>query len=194
MGKELTRSFKFHALVILAVAALGCSKRIAFDRTPTVGTATCRVNLRSGPGTSFPRINTIEEGTQVRITSRDGDWYQVECNDQSGYISSTYLSLGNGAQPEAPAEDYQRVLANPKNFNPRHAQILKSTGWYEYVNGNIDVLKYYHWSAFQSDKGPAVGLSYISNGERVVFVATKDRSEEDVVATLVHEAAIASSG
>jgi hypothetical protein len=185
----MTNSLKFISLAILVVGAVGCSKRIAPDRTSAPAVTTCRVNLRSGPGTSFPLIHILDGGTQVRVMSRSGIWYQVECNNQSGYISSTYLSLGDAAQPKAPTENHSRVLATSKTFNLRHAQILKGTGWYEYVNSNIDVLRYYNWSAFQHENGPAVGLSYLSDGERVVLVATKDRSEEDVVATLVHEAA-----
>ncbi len=56
---------------------------------------TCRaltnvgLNVRTGPGTNYPRITTVQSGTQLPITGRIGDnsWWQVRLsNFQAGWV------------------------------------------------------------------------------------------------------------
>jgi hypothetical protein len=72
---------------------------------------------------------------------------------------------------------------------PEHRRILSVLGWLEFVEANVDLLRYYDWPGFASNQGPATGLANYSAGKRTADIATRDRSDRDVVATIVHEAA-----
>ena len=50
------------------------------------------VNLRSGPGTGYGRITTVNRGTAVKVAAREGGWSFVSVGGKFGWISSDYLS------------------------------------------------------------------------------------------------------
>lgn len=53
-----------------------------------------KVNVRSGPGTNYFAIVTLERNTVVDIVNRYDDlWYEVNYNGILGYVSSAYLSV-----------------------------------------------------------------------------------------------------
>ena len=64
-----------------------------------------QVNLRSGPGMNYSVINCLGRGTSVTVTDRSNStWYSVVYNGQSGFMSSSYLSIQSGdSQPQQPA-------------------------------------------------------------------------------------------
>jgi hypothetical protein len=72
---------------------------------------------------------------------------------------------------------------------PPYRAVLERTGWLNYVNANIDVIRFYNFPAFQSDQGPALGIAHYENGRRIADIAINGRSDVEVAATLVHEAA-----
>ncbi len=49
------------------------------------------VNLRSGPGTGYSRIQTVNRGTAVQVAAREGNWSFVKVGSKFGWISSDYL-------------------------------------------------------------------------------------------------------
>lgn len=53
---------------------------------------TAGVNLRSGPATSYERIDTVELGTKVDVAAREGNWSFVRAEGKYGWINSDYLS------------------------------------------------------------------------------------------------------
>ena len=53
-----------------------------------------RVNFRTGPGSNYSVITSLEKGTPVTVTDRsNSEWYAVSVAGQLGYISSAYLSI-----------------------------------------------------------------------------------------------------
>lgn len=62
---------------------------------------TCRVltntslNLRTGPGTNYPRIIILNPGTVAPITGRtaDNQWWQIRVGITSGWVSNAYVTL-----------------------------------------------------------------------------------------------------
>ena len=64
-----------------------------------------QVNLRSGPGMNYSVINCLSRGTSVTVTDRSNStWYSIVYNGQSGFMSSSYLSIQSGdSQPQQPA-------------------------------------------------------------------------------------------
>ena len=52
-----------------------------------------RVNLRSGPGTSYRSVAQANNGEKAYIIGFNNQWYKVICKDQICYIRSDYLEL-----------------------------------------------------------------------------------------------------
>lgn len=51
------------------------------------------VNMRSGPGTSYSVVTTLDKGAALTIKGKSGDWYQVSAGSDSGYIRGDYVSV-----------------------------------------------------------------------------------------------------
>ena len=60
--------------------------------------ATANVNVRSGPGTSYDRIASVNYGGKVQVAAREGGWMFANVGSQFGWISADYLST---TQPPA---------------------------------------------------------------------------------------------
>lgn len=56
-------------------------------------TATSTVNVRSGPGTDYGRVGSLQRGQSFEAGERLGDWVGVMQNGQLvGYVSGRYVS------------------------------------------------------------------------------------------------------
>ena len=54
------------------------------------------LNVRSGPGKEYDVIAKVKNDVMLEITGEtDTGWYQVELNDQTGYVSGEYVSVKN---------------------------------------------------------------------------------------------------
>ncbi|WP_240335319.1 SH3 domain-containing protein [Paraliobacillus sediminis] len=50
------------------------------------------LNVRSGAGTNHSAIDTVTEGEEVTVYETNGSWSKVEFANQTGWVSSNYLS------------------------------------------------------------------------------------------------------
>lgn len=89
-----------------------------------------RLNIRSGPGTSFAVIGKAEPAQQLTIVSRaaDGSWVEVQlpaAPEQTGWVAAQYLAIdgeansvvtntANNAVSNAPAQSNNTVAAAPR--------------------------------------------------------------------------------
>lgn len=48
--------------------------------------------VRTGPGTNYESIGGLIRGDRVTITGRSGDWYIIDFNGESAYVSAQYIS------------------------------------------------------------------------------------------------------
>ena len=62
-------------------------------------TAQTDLNVRSGPGTQYQVVGSIQGGETVDVGSCAGSWCQVSFNGGSGYASRNYLAMGGGVAP-----------------------------------------------------------------------------------------------
>ena len=53
------------------------------------------VNVRSGPGTDYDIIGGISYGSSVTITGQSGNWYIINYNGRTGYISADYVTISS---------------------------------------------------------------------------------------------------
>lgn len=60
---------------------------------------TAALNLRSGPGTTYPVIAVMPKGTEVVQLSISGNWAQVRYGTMTGYASRSYLVVKGSTQP-----------------------------------------------------------------------------------------------
>lgn len=62
------------------------------SKTPTVITLKDKSNVRSGPGTKFRILFSIEKGIPFRVLQRKGNWVHVEHGDgDKGWIYASLL-------------------------------------------------------------------------------------------------------
>lgn len=59
------------------------------------------LNVRSGPGSSYTKINTLSSGTLVAITGEENGWYRILVGDETGYVSKQYITITADA-PDTP--------------------------------------------------------------------------------------------
>lgn len=73
----------------------GSAMGIAGTITDVEGT----VNLRSGPDMEKSVVAKIENGQEVYVIGGQGDWFEINCEGQKGYIFKKYVNIGgeNGA-------------------------------------------------------------------------------------------------
>ncbi len=55
------------------------------------------VNFRSGAGTDSGIIGSFASGATVKVVGVSGNWYQVEYNGTTGYVSADYLKLSGAS-------------------------------------------------------------------------------------------------
>lgn len=63
------------------------------------------VNLRKGPGTAYPVIAAVKDGTRVTVLDEaDGDWAKIDANGKTGYMMRGFLVAdGEAVAEEDPA-------------------------------------------------------------------------------------------
>lgn len=62
-------------------------------------TAQTDLNVRSGPGTQYPVVGSLQSGETVDAANCSGSWCQVSFNGGTGYASRNYLALGGAVAP-----------------------------------------------------------------------------------------------
>lgn len=95
-----------------------------------------RVNMRSGPSTSYRVLNVLNKGSQVEVLSTKNDWTKVRYKGTTGYISSQYLSYStkvkyvniNGLNVRSgPSTSYSSI--GKLNKNERVEVISQDSSW-----------------------------------------------------------------
>ncbi len=66
---------------------------------PALALATKNVNIRQGPGTTYPVITTIPNGSTVEVSNCQGEWCSVVWQGQQGFAIASSFDQGRGAPP-----------------------------------------------------------------------------------------------
>ncbi len=68
------------------------------------------VNVRSGPGLGYGSIGTVGTGESFSVTGVSGDWYKISYKGATGYVYSSYLTVGGTSSgAAAPAAQSQET-------------------------------------------------------------------------------------
>ncbi len=73
-----TVGLRFPALIFFSLAAAVCLPAApagAADRTLVIKVA--KANVRSGPGTGYPVVTGMDQGTRLKILEQSGDWFRI---------------------------------------------------------------------------------------------------------------------
>lgn len=67
------------------------------DRRPKVAPSQGTVNLRSGPGTNYPKVGALPVGKSLEITGRNNDstWWQVSTTGGLAWIAASVTTASN---------------------------------------------------------------------------------------------------
>ena len=67
------------------------------------------LNVRSGPGTSFDKVATLSSGAPVEIIEELDEWYHIQADPVTGYVSKEYITVEqmhqNTDQPSQPEQN-----------------------------------------------------------------------------------------
>lgn len=108
--KRTTRKMLLNIATGVAVAATAAVVFLpAANAAP--GTITTNVNVRSGPGTNYPVVDTARSGTQVDVQQCQGSWCYIAKPGPDGWVSSSYISSGGGV-PQRPGTAQPGVSIN----------------------------------------------------------------------------------
>ncbi|MGL5647232.1 MAG: SH3 domain-containing protein, partial [Clostridium sp.] len=75
----------------------------AYNATGKVINVTSTLNVRSGPGTSYSAIGTLNGGDKVTITHKvkpsgeNLDWYKIKFGSGTGYVRSDFVEVDKGS-------------------------------------------------------------------------------------------------
>ncbi len=83
-----------------AAAAIPKSAKVWLDEdleswdfiVPTTGTVTKRTTTRTGPGTNWTSVKTLNIGASVEILGSEGDWYVIRYGEAIAYIKMADVS------------------------------------------------------------------------------------------------------
>lgn len=126
------RGAAFLMSCLLAVGACFSSQPSLFsivsyadERAATVNAT--NLNVRSGPGTSYPSVAKLSYGTSVTVTGEqnaaDGVvWYQIRFNsggaDTTGFASSAYIKFPTAVAHDGDFESYMNSQGFPESYKP----------------------------------------------------------------------------
>jgi Tol biopolymer transport system component/uncharacterized protein YraI len=87
-------------LVLLVFGSFVFATAAAAMDAPLAVVNTARLNVRQGPGVSYPLIGGLKSGDEVAVTGRNaaGRWYQVSLpNGKTGWVSASLVKLTGDA-------------------------------------------------------------------------------------------------
>lgn len=99
-------SNRFRILLVCIVLILGAflphGKGIAAAGSVTIATDT--VNVRSGPGLSYPLLKQAKRGEKYQIVKEKGDWIEIQLSfGKTGWVVNWLITKENETQAAAPS-------------------------------------------------------------------------------------------
>jgi uncharacterized protein YraI len=140
------QAMRIKLLALAAGAAL-----IAGTGAASAAVVSNDLNLRAGPGTSYPVISTMPAGAQVAVRNCSGNWCQVNFGGEVGWASASYLGGGGSAAVATGYAEPSYAYSGP-SYAPRYA----------YAPGYAYGPSYYSYGygpyAYESGPGFSVGI------------------------------------
>lgn len=132
IGRMLRHVIASLLAATLAFGVAGLLVPRAALATTLVCSASNWVNVRTGPGTSYPILGRLLRGQSIqsRGTATASGWTPVTFNGRNAYVSSTYVSLpAMDATPRAPIAGYAGVQLTNALLVIRAGQAMGLDDW-----------------------------------------------------------------
>ena len=101
------------------------------------------LNLRTGPSTSFTKIDGLSAGTPVYVLFQEGDWLLVQLQDgRTGWICSEYTSYSAEMADKLPTIIGEKTNVEVNQLNVRVGPDLNFNKTCQ-LNRNCSVLVYF---------------------------------------------------
>lgn len=109
------------------------------------------VRMRSGAGTDYDIVRTLDKGTVVELTAQEGDWYRISFDGKRGYVAAQYVTRYdtasglNGAgrvtadvlNIRAAAKSGSTSLATVSNGTVIAITGIESGGWFAVTHNGV---------------------------------------------------------
>ncbi|MHC8522671.1 SH3 domain-containing protein [Rossellomorea sp. H39__3] len=80
------------------------------------------LNVRTGPGLSYPVLMQAAKGEEYTVTGNDGDWYKIDTPQGEGWVAEWLVTEGDSSDsPAAPEASGLTGTANEDSINVRKA-------------------------------------------------------------------------
>lgn len=144
------------------------------------------LNVRSGPGTTYSKVATLNDNAVVNIVGIDNGWYKITTNGVTGYVSSDYMvtckdsagSRGDGTTAVAVAAstslgqqvvDYaKQYLGCPYVYGGNGPSCFDCSGFTSYVYRHFGYTLN-RTASTQLSNGTSVSKSELQPGDLVFF-------------------------
>jgi len=84
------------------------------SKTGKVATTGVTLNIRTGPGTGYSVLASLNNGANVAITGQVADWWQLNLgNGNTGFVSSAFIALDPDSQPPAETQPPAKESTQP---------------------------------------------------------------------------------
>ncbi len=145
-----------------------------------VVTVSGSLNVRTGPGVSYSRIDGLSNGTVVELTGQENGWYAISYGQgKTGWVSGDYIRLGTAAgesgTPVGTALEEQivayakRFLGVPYVWAGNGPDVFDCSGFTKYVYTHFGYNIYRTASTQLLNDGRAVSRSELRPGDLVFF-------------------------
>jgi len=108
--RKINKTFILSLLAsfVLFTAGLG---PCGYAQAATASITASVVNLRSGPGTSYKIVGTINEKSLVTILDIESGWAKIRHGELQGWVNDDYLAVEEQKSPDTPVP---QVMLNSK--------------------------------------------------------------------------------
>ena len=145
--------------------------------------ATSGLNVRSGAGTSYSKIGSLDYKEKVTVLSTSNGWAKINYKGQAGYVSSSYLqstvpsgSTSNSGSNNSVSASASSVIAYAKTllgkpyvWGAQGPNSFDCSGFTYYVFKNKAGIVLPRTSSAQSKYGTYVSKSNLKAGDLVFF-------------------------
>ncbi len=148
-----------------------------------VNTDGATLNVRSGPGTDYERLDTLSSGDVVTIVGLDSDWFKIDTGSVVGYVSGEYMltckdssgSRGDGSAVSSASslglqvvEYAKQFLGTPYSWGGNGPSAFDCSGFTKYVYSHFGYTLN-RTASSQLNNGWAVSRSELQPGDLVFF-------------------------
>lgn len=131
--------------------------------------------VRSGPGTEYPVLGTLDNGDMTAYSGKENGWYVTVCKEQTAYVSanaeytSVYLIPKGSPEVESVIAAAESLLGYPYIYGSQRYHCGNGTLNPDFVTGEFDCSALTRY-AYYKGAGIALGLTtrdQVKQGTRV---------------------------